>query len=125
MQSEKPQRIQLSRKKGWRLPEGAVNVARPTKWGNPFRVATPASGNMGRQTRAGAVKAFRYRLIGLVAIGAIDLAPLRGKSLACWCPIGQPCHADVLMEFANREPVSDPIIDVAPAKFEESGDAGG
>lgn len=31
-----PERIQLSRRKGWRLPPGAVSVARPTKWGNPF-----------------------------------------------------------------------------------------
>jgi hypothetical protein len=30
-------------------------------------------------------------------------AALRGKDLACWCPLGQPCHADVLLEVANRE----------------------
>lgn len=29
------------------------------------------------------------------------LSSLRGKNLACWCPIGQPCHADVLLELAN------------------------
>ncbi|ETX26587.1 DUF4326 domain-containing protein [Roseivivax isoporae] len=27
---------------------------------------------------------------------------LRGKDLACWCPLDQPCHADVLLEIANR-----------------------
>lgn len=26
---------------------------------------------------------------------------LRGKDLACWCPLDQPCHADVLLEIAN------------------------
>ena len=26
---------------------------------------------------------------------------LRGKNLACWCPLDQPCHADVLLELAN------------------------
>jgi hypothetical protein len=31
-----PERIQLKRTTGWRLPPGAVSVARPTKWGNPF-----------------------------------------------------------------------------------------
>lgn len=36
-----PQRIQLRRVKGWRLPDGTVSVARPTKWGNPFRLRTP------------------------------------------------------------------------------------
>lgn len=113
----KPDRFQLSRKKGSRLPADVVNVARPTKWGNPYRVAKPAFGAMERETRAGSVKAYRNHLIGLVAIGAVDLEPLRGKSLACWCPLGQPCHADVLLEFANMEPVSDPIIDAALAKM--------
>jgi hypothetical protein len=26
---------------------------------------------------------------------------LAGKDLACWCPLDQPCHADVLLEIAN------------------------
>jgi hypothetical protein len=33
---------------------------------------------------------------------AADLVQLRGKNLACYCRIGQPCHADVLLELANR-----------------------
>lgn len=33
-----PVRVQLSRKKGWRMPENTVSVARPGKWGNPFRI---------------------------------------------------------------------------------------
>lgn len=28
-------------------------------------------------------------------------AELRGHDLACWCALGQPCHADVLLELAN------------------------
>jgi hypothetical protein len=27
---------------------------------------------------------------------------LRGHDLACWCPLDQLCHADVLLELANR-----------------------
>lgn len=27
---------------------------------------------------------------------------LRGRNLACWCKPGTPCHADVLLELANR-----------------------
>lgn len=27
---------------------------------------------------------------------------LAGKNLACWCKPGEPCHADVLLELANR-----------------------
>lgn len=30
-----------------------------------------------------------------------DLSLLRGKNLACWCPLDGPCHADVLLEVAN------------------------
>lgn len=32
----------------------------------------------------------------------VDLATLRGRDLACWCPLDLPCHADVLLELANR-----------------------
>ena len=28
---------------------------------------------------------------------------LRGKDLACFCALDQPCHADVLLEWANAE----------------------
>jgi len=30
-----------------------------------------------------------------------DVGELAGKDLACWCPLDQPCHADVLLEIAN------------------------
>lgn len=30
-----------------------------------------------------------------------DLQELRGHDLCCWCPLDQPCHADVLLELAN------------------------
>lgn len=33
-----PQRIQMKRTKGWRKPEGAVYVGRPSLYGNPFLV---------------------------------------------------------------------------------------
>ena len=26
---------------------------------------------------------------------------LRGRDLACWCPLDEPCHADVLLAVAN------------------------
>lgn len=31
---------------------------------------------------------------------AIDLTPLRGKNLACWCALDKPCHADLLLRLA-------------------------
>ena len=30
-----------------------------------------------------------------------SIEQLRGRNLACWCPLDQPCHADVLLEIAN------------------------
>lgn len=33
-----PERIQRKRTKGWRMPEGAIYVGRPTKWGNPIQI---------------------------------------------------------------------------------------
>ncbi|EPX82062.1 hypothetical protein Salmuc_02429 [Salipiger mucosus DSM 16094] len=27
---------------------------------------------------------------------------LRGRDLACWCPLDRPCHADILLELANK-----------------------
>lgn len=28
---------------------------------------------------------------------------LKGKNLMCWCPLGEPCHADILLQIANSE----------------------
>mgnify|MGYP006332949639 CR=1 FL=1 len=39
-----PERIQLRRTKGWRLPEGVVKVDRTTKYGNPFKLKSRHSG---------------------------------------------------------------------------------
>jgi hypothetical protein len=94
----KPQRIQVRRKKGWRLPEEAIYVGRPTRWGNPFKLGEAAS------TRAGIVALFAEYLEQMDDTEREELlAPLRGKSLACWCPLDGPCHADVWMEYANRK----------------------
>jgi len=89
-----PVRIQLQRKKGWRLPPNTVSVARPHKWGNPFSVTM-----YGRNL---ALNNYRRHLRGLLTIGALNLAELRGKNLACWCKPGEACHADVLLEMANE-----------------------
>lgn len=103
-----PERIQRKRVKGWRMPPGAVYVGRPTKWGNPYR--EPGQDGEGLPWHAGdAAEAFR-QWIALTTEGqwlAHDARQeLRGKDLACWCPLDQPCRADVLLELANREPPS-------------------
>lgn len=39
-----PKRIQRSRKKGWRKPEGAVIVDRTSRFGNPFAIGKHVEG---------------------------------------------------------------------------------
>ena len=114
-----PKRIQLRRTKGWRKPAGAVVVSRPTRWGNPFVVGEAVwmkithEGSIRRTTSARiiddprtAVAFFRAWLKIREQARLLQAARmlLAGKDLACWCPLDQPCHADVLLELANQEP---------------------
>lgn len=104
--TDRPIRVQLSRQRGWKMPPNTVKVDRSTKWGNPF---------VHYETRAQAVAAFRNWLAqdhtNYLPIDRLriinNLHELRGKNLACWCPIDQPCHADVLLEMANSTEAQD------------------
>lgn len=126
-----PKRIQRKRTKGWKMPPNTVYVGRPTKWGNPWILGdgnkTDAERSKARRKivriyRAWMTGTFTERavekIIGdgvaipkqplaflhwLLIRGALrrELVELRGKDLACWCPLDQPCHADVLLEIAN------------------------
>lgn len=114
-----PERVKLSRKKGWRMPPNTVKVDRSTKWGNPMRVGThhleqtfcDCDGLKGTvQVDAGAAVSIFYAWMRGESYDAMpplnkrpDLSDLRGKNLACWCPLDQPCHADVLLELANKD----------------------
>lgn len=152
-----PERIQLSRKKGWRKPENTVVVSRPSKWGNPFPLGSREAlacvpgaltgQNWEYEDRISAagmrhdyfhpggrvtfcdiryltldevIVLFREQLTGDAAhirdaekygpglwhgrdrVTVADVrAQLAGRNLACWCPLDQLCHADVLLEIAN------------------------
>jgi len=122
-----PERIQLRRTKGWRKPEGAIVVSRPSKWGNPFKVGEPVHADsplwpyIAATVPGGAagmtevtplrvedvVAAYQDWLVEqpnlMLAIGD----ELTGRDLACWCPLPQPgepdnCHAAVLLTIANE-----------------------
>lgn len=114
----KPQRIQLSRRKGFKLQEvsmalnglPAVNVARPSRFGNPFVVGKPG----GAFTALVKDNRHAWQLYASVSpdnAKLVDAArrELRGKNLACWCPLPtspyEPdcCHAAVLLEIACQE----------------------
>lgn len=117
MTPETPRRIQRQRTRGWRMPEGAVYVGRPTRWGNPWKAeAVQGVGWCCRDTRNNliiqardaadahdlAVAHYRAWLeAGNPRLRHRDIAELRGKDLACYCAPHLPCHADVLIEIAN------------------------
>lgn len=115
-----PKRIQRRRTRGWRMPENAVYVGRPTKWGNPFHVGGKAHvfmlGGWVQEDvpdAATAVHFFRDWITQEIKVrrggdehradllASLANGALAGKDLACWCPLDQPCHADVLLKIAN------------------------
>lgn len=106
MTGAEPVRVIRSRLKGSRLesPNGlpVVCVSRGTRWGNPYKLV-PIRGISDDFNRRRLVAAFRDALVaGKLPVSVADVKrELRGKNLACWCKIGLPCHADVLLEIAN------------------------
>lgn len=102
-----PKRIQRKRTKGWRMPEGAVYVGRGSRWGNPFRWESPSTIAAFERSEIAYVHVVESRAAAVFMFRKhrrpfnVDLAELRGKDLACWCAPDQPCHADVLLEWAN------------------------
>lgn len=113
-----PRRVQRKRVKGWRMPANTVSVCRPGKFGNPFKPdECREAGYTGTdlEIKQRCVDAFRAWLVhpdgwlnwqGDEAeqrkAEILDgLESLRGKNLACFCKLDEPCHADVLLELAN------------------------
>ena len=69
------------------MPPNTVYVGRPTKWGNP----------------SGSVETYTAYIQAIMEMNPEhwNLDELRGKNLACWCPLDKPCHADILLEIAD------------------------
>lgn len=113
----KPTRIQRKRAKGWRMPENTVYVGRPSKFGNPYRIIevqkdcfnlAHISGDLTLLVAWAIPKEMAIELAVMKFKDALTInhkvtikKELAGKNLACFCPVGQPCHADVLLEIAN------------------------
>lgn len=90
---EMPVRVQLSRKKGWRMPPNTVKVSRPSPFGN-YAGSTKQDFDDDLARMSNADRVFFMDKV----------KELRGKNLACWCSLDKPCHADTLLELANKEP---------------------
>lgn len=104
----KPHRVQLRRVKGWRMPPNTLSVARPSRWGNPFRIGELVDVAFRMQpmvlTPEAAVDLYRFWLLHSTegqALWTNHCSELYQRNLACWCPLSQPCHSDVLLELMN------------------------
>lgn len=71
------------------MPPNTVYVGRPSRWGNPFKISVYGEESL---------RLFRKDLEERLKVEPDFLDPLRGKDLACWCPLDKPCHADILLE---------------------------
>ena len=114
----KPQRIVLSRRKGFNLQASswalnglaAQSVARPGPWGNSFTIDDMAAElGLGRKAAQSEAVSRHGRWLQGEILGSKP-APSRakiqselgGKNLACWCPAGTPCHVHNLLIVANE-----------------------
>ena len=101
------------------MPDDVVYVGRPSVWGNPYCVARIGKttwqvthhssvlceyvSRTGNEARSDAVERLRRLFEHDRDPWGKDRvrSELRGRDLACWCPDGAPCHADLLIEIAN------------------------
>jgi hypothetical protein len=93
------------------LPEGAVYVGRGSRWGNPYKLerykfahldGSPAPFDEA-EAREMSLRDYEAAIVvGMLPFTADDVRrELRGKVLACWCPLTKRCHSEVLLEIAN------------------------
>ena len=112
-----PKRIQRKRTPGSRMPAGAAYCGRPGPYGNNFEVVNahkqgfviydkhrPGGFLKSLPTRAEA-HAESVRMFAEETLHTLDLRPLRGLDLACWCGLDEPCHVDVILKAANARTV--------------------
>jgi hypothetical protein len=90
-----------------RVPAGAVYVGRAapglpaSRYANPHRAGTCRRCGSTHPDRAAVVAAYMADLAAQPEQAAAAREELAGRDLACWCPLDQPCHADVLLHLAN------------------------
>lgn len=117
--------IQCSRQRGYRLPPNTLRVTRPSRWGNPFRkqafhleysfaeIPPLVEGRLNSETILLMPPTYLPAVLVELHFAWLNhwsakwpddferwIAPLRGKNLACFCKIGEPCHRDNLLYYA-------------------------
>jgi hypothetical protein len=85
-----------------------VSLELGSQWrsGLHWHVVWPAGGSWcfesKRAAAARAAELFRWWLLGDPDLMR-QLQELRGRDVACWCALGDPCHGDEILELANLE----------------------
>jgi Domain of unknown function (DUF4326) len=87
--------------------EDAVFVGHGTKWANPFKRSDVDTlrGEPDVEAayqRGGWLEAAKLLYREYLRDEGLDPKELCGKDLICTCKASDPCHADVLLELANR-----------------------
>jgi len=111
-------RVQRSRKHKQVSSNGLpiVYVGRPTKWGNPFKVSDQKGHwfvldeedlpmitfDDKEDALDCCIENYKEYISHEHNAGRINIFDLKNKNLMCWCKIGEPCHADILLEIANK-----------------------
>lgn len=126
-----PVGIRQSRARGWRKPPGAISVARGPgrKYGNPFKVGDIVGPDHPEWELVKWMHAERHLVGDWIPFKISDahhavevfrtyvgakvmpdgwpltshiVTDLHGHDLMCFCPVGSPCHRDVLLDIAAR-----------------------
>jgi len=77
-----------------RVPEGALFIGRPSRYGNPFKVS--------EYGRAEALSKYSDFLSALIADKPDFLKPLVGSDVACYCNLEDECHGDIIIRFIQE-----------------------
>ncbi len=87
------------------MPPDTVKIDRTTRWGNPFVIGKDGTREdciaLYRRFVAGNAATKRPDVLASRQFVAGHIHELKGRNLACWCPLDGPCHADILLELAN------------------------
>lgn len=117
-------RVQRKRTKGYKLPKNTVCVSRPNKWGNPMKLVGDTiyidAGYRRKVLDKWVILCemsdiddmldFYFHIIRGTQFNdkdlqywsdkfsTYDIEELRDKNLACWCPLSDRCHIDIILK---------------------------
>lgn len=82
------------------IPDTAVYIGRPSKWGNPFVIGVDGS-------RGEVISKYAQYLRSSPSLLS-DLHELKGRDLVCFCK-PKACHGDILLSLSNQTSIFDKL----------------